>query len=62
MFVRLTGYAVDIRPLRVHVPVFPASYLSGVETITENRTVYHAFRTLFPGSRRGFRRALFRPT
>jgi len=30
MLVSLTGYAVDIRPLRVHVPAFPDSYLSGV--------------------------------
>ena len=30
MFVSLTGYAVDIRPPRVHVPAFPDSYLPGV--------------------------------
>jgi hypothetical protein len=40
MFVSLTGYALDIRPLRVHVPAFPDSYLSGVGIITESRTVY----------------------
>jgi len=40
MFVSLTGYAVDIRPLRVHVPAFPDSYLPGVCIITESRTVY----------------------
>ena len=40
MFVSLTGYALDIRPLRVHVPAFPDSYLSGVDSITESRTVY----------------------
>jgi hypothetical protein len=40
MFVSLTGYAVEIRPLRVHVPAFPDSYLSGVFSITESRTVY----------------------
>ena len=40
MFVSLTGYAVDIRPLRVHIPAFPDSYLSGVFSITESRTVY----------------------
>ena len=27
MFVSLVGYAVDIRPLRVHVPAFADSYL-----------------------------------
>jgi hypothetical protein len=40
MFVSLAGYAVDIRPLRVHVPAFPESYLPGVDSITESRTVY----------------------
>jgi hypothetical protein len=30
MFVSLVGYALDIRTLRVHVPAFPDSYLSGV--------------------------------
>jgi hypothetical protein len=30
MFVSLTGYAVDIRHPRVHVPAFPVSYLPGV--------------------------------
>jgi hypothetical protein len=40
MLVSLTGYAVAIRPLRVHVPAFPDSYLSGVFSITESRTVY----------------------
>ena len=36
MFVSLAGYAVDIRPLRVHVPVFPDSYLPGVYSSTES--------------------------
>jgi hypothetical protein len=40
MCVSLVGYAVDIRPLRVHVPAFPDSYLSDVFSITESRTVY----------------------
>ena len=40
MFVSLAGYAVDIRPLRVHVPAFPESDLPGVDSITESRTVY----------------------
>ena len=40
MFVSLAGCAVDIRPLRVHVPAFPDSYLPGVYSITESRTVY----------------------
>ena len=40
MFVSLAGYAVDMRPLRVHVPAFPESYLPGVDSITESRTVY----------------------
>jgi hypothetical protein len=30
MFVSLAGYAVDIRPLRGHVPAFAASYLPAV--------------------------------
>jgi hypothetical protein len=30
MFVRLAGYAVDIRPLRGHVPAFADSYLPAV--------------------------------
>ena len=30
MFVSLVGYAVDSRPVRVHVPAFPDSYLPGV--------------------------------
>jgi len=30
MFVSLMGYAVDIRPLRVHVPAFADSYLPAV--------------------------------
>ena len=30
MFVSLTGYAVDIRQPRVHVPAFPVSSLPGV--------------------------------
>jgi hypothetical protein len=30
MFVSLTGYALDIRPLRGHVPAFADSYLPGV--------------------------------
>ena len=30
MFVSLVGYAVDIRPLRVHVPAFADSYLPAV--------------------------------
>ena len=40
MFVRLTGSALAMRPLRVPVPAFPDSYLSGVDRITESRTVY----------------------
>jgi hypothetical protein len=40
MFVSLVGSAVAMRPLRVHVPAFPDSYLSGVFSITESRTVY----------------------
>ena len=40
MLVSLAGYAVDIRHLRVHVPAFPDSYLPGVYSITESRTVY----------------------
>jgi hypothetical protein len=30
MFVSLAGYAVDIRPLRGHVPAFADSYLPAV--------------------------------
>ena len=30
MFVSFMSYSVDIRPLRVHVPAFPDSYLPGV--------------------------------
>jgi len=40
MFVSLACSALDIRPPRVHVPAFPASYLSGVDSVTESRTVY----------------------
>jgi len=40
MFVSLRGYSVDIRPLRVPVPVFPDSYLPSGYSITESRTVY----------------------
>ena len=40
MFVSLVGYAVHMRPLRVHVPAFPDSYLPGVNRSTESRTVY----------------------
>ena len=40
MFVSIECYAVDIRPLRVHVPAFTGSYLPAVLSITENRTVY----------------------
>ena len=40
MFVSLACSALDIRPPRVHVPAFPESYLPGVDSITESRTVY----------------------
>ena len=40
MFVSLSGYAVDIHPLRVHVPAFAESYLPAVNSITESRTEY----------------------
>jgi hypothetical protein len=40
MCVSLAGYAVDMRPLRVHVPAVPESYLPGVDSITESKTVY----------------------
>ena len=40
MFVSIACYGVDIRPPRVHVPAFPDSYLPGVYSITESRTVY----------------------
>ena len=38
--VSLVGYAVDMRPLRVHVPAFSDSDLPGVDSITASRTVY----------------------
>jgi hypothetical protein len=40
MCVSFMSYSLDIRPLRVHVPAFPDSYLPGVLSITESRTVY----------------------
>ena len=39
-FVSLAGSAVDIRPLRVHVPAFTGSDLPAVLSVTESRTVY----------------------
>ena len=40
MFVSIACSALDIRPPRVHVPAFPDSYLPGVYSITESRTLY----------------------
>ena len=40
MFVSIVCYGLHIRPPRVHVPAFPDSYLPGVDSITESRTVY----------------------
>ena len=55
MFVRLAGYALDIRHPRVHVPAFADSYLPGVTVslkaglYTYNRTGADAFqRPLVP--------------
>ena len=33
-------FGLDTRTLRVHVPAVPDSYLPGVHSITESRTVY----------------------
>jgi hypothetical protein len=38
--VSIACYGLDIRHPRVHVPAFPVSYLPGVDSITESRTVY----------------------
>jgi hypothetical protein len=40
MFVSIACYGLHIRPPWVHVPAFPDSYLPGVDSITESRTVY----------------------
>jgi hypothetical protein len=40
MFESLACSALDMRPPRVHVPAFPDSYLPGVDSSTESRTVY----------------------
>ena len=40
MFESIVCYGVHMRPPRVHVPAFPESYLAGVYSITESRTVY----------------------
>jgi hypothetical protein len=40
MFVSIACYGLDIRHPRVHVPAFSVSYLPGVDSITESRTVY----------------------
>ena len=39
-FVSLVCDGVPMRPPRVHVPAFPDSYLPGVDSSTESRTVY----------------------
>jgi hypothetical protein len=33
-------FGLHIRTPRVHVPAFPDSYLSGVDSITESRALY----------------------
>jgi hypothetical protein len=40
MFESIVCFGLDARTLRVHVPAFPDSYLPGVNSITESRTVY----------------------
>ena len=40
MLVSIVCFGVHIRPPRVHVPAFPDSYLPGVYSSTESRTVY----------------------
>jgi hypothetical protein len=54
MFVSLVGYALDIRTLRVHVPAFPDSYLSGVTvSLKAGQSTYKALE-LTPYSLRSF--------
>jgi len=40
MFESIVCFGVHMRHPRVHVPAFPDSYLPGVLSITESRTVY----------------------
>jgi hypothetical protein len=40
MFVSIACFGVHIRTPRGHVPAFPDSYLPGVDSITESRTLY----------------------
>jgi hypothetical protein len=40
MFASIMCLGMDTRTPRVHVPAFPDSYLPGVDSITESRTVY----------------------
>ena len=49
MFVSLVGYAVDIRPLRVHVPAFADSYLPGVTvSLKAGQSTYKAVEPTAP--------------
>jgi hypothetical protein len=61
MFVSLAGYAVDIRPLRGHVPAFADSYLPAV-TVSLKAGLYTYNRTgadaLQPSLRYGLRARL----
>jgi len=40
MLESIVCFGVHTRTPRVHVPAFPDSYLPGVDSITESRTVY----------------------
>jgi hypothetical protein len=40
MFESIVCFGLQTRNLREHVPAFPDSYLPGVLSITESRTVY----------------------
>jgi hypothetical protein len=40
MFESIVCFGLHIRHQRVHVPAFSGSYLPGVHSITESRTVY----------------------
>ena len=40
MFESIVCFGVHTRTPQVHVPAFPDSYLPGVDSITESRTLY----------------------
>jgi hypothetical protein len=46
MFESIVGFGVPMRPPRVPVPAFPDSYLPGVDSSTESRTLYTTWKVI----------------